>query len=248
MLHGAERDLFDVEFALPAQCADRLKDGGADIGIVPAAALLDQDLKMFRGAGIACRGAVRSILLISKEPPANIRVLAADSSSRSSVLLARIILNQVYAANPEFVSMPPDAPSMLESADAALIIGDPALRLDPVVLREEGFHVADLGEEWLKLTGLPMVFAVWAGRPQVWSAERERGFVSSCRFGMRHLDDIVTAEHAARGISVELAKTYLTQHIVFELGDAEYAGLQRYLEYAADVARAPLVSPERISV
>jgi predicted solute-binding protein len=248
MLHGAQRDLFDLEFALPAECADRLKNGRADIGIVPAAALLDQDLRIFRGAGIACRGAVRSILLISKEPPANIRVLAADSSSRSSVLLARIILNQVYETNPEFVSMLPDLASMLDAADAALIIGDPALRLDPATLREEGFYVADLGEEWLKLTGLPMVFAVWAGRPLVWTAERERGFVSSCRFGTDHLDDIVATEHAARGIGAELAKTYLTRHIVFELGDFEYEGLRRYLEYAADVARAPLVSPEGISV
>lgn len=248
MLHGAERDLFDLEFALPAECADRLRDGRADIGIVPAAALLDQDLKIFRGAGIACRGAVRSILLISKEPLANIRLLAADSSSRSSVLLARIILNQVYGANPEFVSMPPDMASMLDAADAALIIGDPALRLDPVALRQEGFHVADLGEAWLTLTGLPMVFAVWAGRPDMWSAERERGFVSSCRFGLRHLDEIVATEHAARGISAELAKTYLARHIVFELGDAEYEGLRRYLEYAAEIARAPLVSPEGISV
>ena len=165
MLHGAERDLFDLEFALPAECADRLANGAADIGIVPVAALLDQDLTIFRGAGIACRGPVRSILLISKEPLRNIRTLAVDSSSRSSVMLARIILSEVYGATPDLISMPPEFGSMLDVADAALIIGDPALRLDSVALREQGFHVADLGEEWWKLTGLPMVFAVWAGRP-----------------------------------------------------------------------------------
>jgi chorismate dehydratase len=248
MLHGAERGLFDLEFALPAECADRLKDGRADIGIAPAAALLDQDLKVFRGVGIACRGAVRSILLISREPLADVRVLAADSSSRSSVLLARIILNQAYGANPEFISAPPDVASRLDAASAGLIIGDPALRLDPAALRQEGLHVADLGEEWMKLTGLPMVFAVWAGRPEVWSEERERSFVSSCRFGLHHLNDIIAVEHSRRGVTADLAKTYLTRHIVYELGDAEYEGLQRYLDYAAAIAGAPLVSPEGVSV
>ena len=234
MLHGAERDLFDLEFALPAVCADRLGNSSADIGIVPVAALLDQDLTIFRGAGIACRGPVRSILLISKEPLRNIRTLAVDSSSRSSVMLARIILNEAYGATPDLISMPPEFGSMLDVADAALIIGDPALRLDPVALREQGFHVADLGEEWWKLTGLSMVFAVWAGRPNVWTEERERAFVSSCRYGMAHIDDIVATEHVARGVSAELAKSYLTRHIVFELGDAEYEGMQCYLDHASE--------------
>lgn len=234
MLHGAERDLFDLEFALPAECADRLANGAADIGIVPVAALLDQDLTIFRGAGIACRGPVRSILLISKEPLRNIRTLAVDSSSRSSVMLARIILSEVYGATPDLISMPPEFGSMLDVADAALIIGDPALRLDSVALREQGFHVADLGEEWWKLTGLPMVFAVWAGRPNVWTEDRQRAFVSSCRYGIANIDDIVAVEYASRGINAELARTYLTRHIVFELGDAEYEGMQCYLDHASE--------------
>ena len=234
MIHGSERDLFDLEFALPVECADRLASGAADIGIVPVAALLDQDLAIFRGAGIACRGPVRSILLISKQPFRNIRKLAVDSSSRSSVMLARIILSEAYGATPDLISMPPEFGSMLDLADAALIIGDPALRLDPIALWEQGFHVADLGEEWWKLTGFPMVFAVWAGRSHVWTEERERAFISSCRYGMTHIDDIVAAEHAARGVSAELAKSYLTRHIVFELGDAEYEGMQCYLDHASE--------------
>lgn len=234
MLHGSERDFFDLDFALPVECADRLANGNADIGIVPVAALLDQDLTIFRGAGIACRGPVRSILLISKEPLRNIRMLAVDSGSRSSVMLARIILSEVYGATPDLISLPPEFGPMLDVADAALIIGDPALRLDPAALREQGFHVADLGEEWWELTALPMVFAVWAGRQHVWTEERERAFVSSYRYGLAHIDDIVAAEHAARGVSVELAKSYLTRHIVFELGHAEYEGMQCYLDHASE--------------
>lgn len=234
MLHGGERDLFDLEFALPVECADRLAGGRADIGIVPVAALLDQELAIFRGAGIACRGPVRSILLISKEPFRNIRTLAVDSSSRSSVMLARIILSEAYGATPHLISMAPEFGSMLDVADAALIIGDPALRLDPVALREQGFHVADLGEEWWKLTGLPMVFAVWAGQPHIWTVEREQALISSCRYGLAHVDDIIAAEHAARGVTADLAKSYLTRHIVFELGDAEYEGMQCYLDHASE--------------
>ena len=150
MLHGPERQVFDLDFALPAECADRLKDGRADIGIVPVAALLDQDLKVFRGAGIACHGAVRSILLISKTPFGAVRTLATDSSSRSSALLSRIILSEAYGVRPEVASMAPDLDAMLAAADAALIIGDPALRLDPASLESTGLRVADLGEEWLK--------------------------------------------------------------------------------------------------
>jgi chorismate dehydratase len=233
MLHGPQRDIFDLEFALPAECADRLANGRADIGIVPVAALLDQDLAIFRGTGIACRGAVRTILLASKRPLAEIRRLATDSSSRSSVRLARVVLAHRYSSTPTLISMAPDLDSMLQSADAGLVIGDPALRLDPDALRGQGLFVADLGEEWMALSGLPMVFAVWAGRREGHNAAYERAFVDSYRFGAAHIDDIVRAEHAARGVTAGLAHAYLTRHIVFELGETEYAGMRRFLEYAA---------------
>src|SRR5207253_10952260 len=105
MLHGPQREIFDVEFAVPSECADRVRDGIADIGIVPVATLLDQDLEIFRGSGIACRGPVRSILLISRVPFTDIRTLATDSGSRSSVMLARIILDRRYRTRPDLSSM-----------------------------------------------------------------------------------------------------------------------------------------------
>jgi predicted solute-binding protein len=237
MLHGAQRGIFDVSFALPAECADRLLDGTADIGIVPVAHLLRQELEIFRGAGIASRGAVRTILLVSKVPFGEIRSLAADAASRTSVLLARILLAQRYGAEPALLSMPADLPAMLESADAALIIGDPALRLDPAELP---FPSLDLGAEWTAWSGLPMVFAVWAGSKTVWSREREQVFVDSCRYGLAHLDDIVQSEHAARGVTPELARRYLTENVVLELGHREYAGLELFLQHAAQLERQPV--------
>ena len=165
--HGEQRGLFDLSFAIPAECADRLESGLADIGIVPAVELNRQKLEIIRGAGIACHGPVRSIFLISKVPSSEIRKLAADSTSRTSVALSRVILSRKYGVEPEVRSHAPHLPSMLEHADAALIIGDAALVLDPADLP---FHVLDLGAEWVQMTGLPMVFAVWAARAELSAA------------------------------------------------------------------------------
>src|ERR1700729_3390583 len=127
MLHGAQRGLFDLEFRIPSDCADQLASGAADIGIVPSFELTRLKLEVIPGTGIACRGPVRSILMISSRPAAEIRTLAADSSSRTSVELARVILERKYGASPTLSRQPPDLDAMLQAADAALIIGDPAL-------------------------------------------------------------------------------------------------------------------------
>jgi len=237
MLHGRQRAIFDLSFALPAECADRLASGSADIGIVPVVHLLRQKLEIFRGAGIACRGPVRSILLISKIPFSKIRTLATDSGSRTSVVLARILLAERYNVEPQLISLPADLPCMLEQADAALIIGDPALRLDPAAIP---FHSLDLGAEWTQMTGLPMVFAVWAGSKNIWSREREQALVDSCRYGLSHIDEIGRGEYAARGITAELAHKYLTQNVVFELGSKEYEGLDLFLQRAAQLEHLPV--------
>ncbi len=251
MTRGPQQGIFDLSFDIPSVCADRVLSGQADIGIVPAAALLERDLAIYRGAGIACRGAVRTILLISKVPYERIGVLAADSSSRTSVLLSRLILGEAYGTNPALISMPPRLRPMLEAADAALIIGDPALVIDPDELRGQHLHVTDLGEEWMRMTGLPMVFAVWAGRSDIHSRAHEEVFIDSCRFGLEHLDEIVDQEHAQRGISARLARQYLTENLVLELGETEYRGMSEFLRLASQLAparTAPKPRPEGVTV
>src|SRR5574340_821724 len=200
MLHGPQKGLFDLSFRIPAECADRVAAGAADIGIVPVFDLLRRPWGTVPGVGIACRGAVRSILLITKCAPEEIRTLAADTSSRTSVALARVILAGRYGAHPEFVPHPPDPDAMLRAADAALIIGDPALRVDPAALP---WRTYDLGSEWLEMTGLPMVFAVWAGAPACITEDVVRAFQGSCEFGLAHLDEIVRQESASRGFPRE---------------------------------------------
>jgi chorismate dehydratase len=229
MLHGPQAGLFDLDFRVPAGCADQLAAGEADIGIVPSFELTRQDLEIIPGTGIACRGAVRSILLISSRPAAEIRTLAVDSSSRTSVELVRVILQRRYGAEPESIPHAPDLETMLRIADAALIIGDPALRIEPALLP---YHVYDLGAEWMELTGLPMVFAVWAGRKGVVTPAVVEAFRDSCRYGRERLDEIVTSESARREFPPELVREYLTRYIVHELGVKEYEGMELFLNYA----------------
>jgi chorismate dehydratase len=233
MLHGPQRDLFDLEFAIPAVCADRLASGAADIGIVPSFELTRQNLETIPGAGIACHGPVRSILLISSRPAAQIRTLAADSSSRTSVELARVILARKYGAHPQLIRQAPNLDAMLQSADAALIIGDPALRIDPARLP---YHAYDLGAEWIEMTGLPMVFAVWAARPGMLGANLAGAFLESCRYGRERIEAIVSVEAARREFAPELVREYLSRHIVHELSPRDYEGMELFLRYARKLA------------
>jgi chorismate dehydratase len=232
--YGPNQGLFDLEFRLPSECADRLAAGAADIGIAPSIELARQGLELIPGAGIACRGAVRSILLVTRTPLAEIRTLAGDTSSRTSVALARIILERRYGALPRVIARPPDLPSMLAEADAALLIGDPALHVEPERLP---YQTLDLGAEWRDMTGLPMVFAVWARRPGAAAndpAALAEAFLASCRFGRARLEEIARRESAPRGFTEAFAHEYLSRHIVNELGEEEYAGMRRFLAYARE--------------
>jgi chorismate dehydratase len=239
MLRGPQSRLFELSFAVPSLCADRLAAGQADIGIVPCVEIPRLGLQGLRGIGIASTGTVRSILLISKTDPRRIRSLAADSSSRTSVALARIILARRYGCEPELVSMAPDLGAMLSRADAALIIGDPALRVEPAALR---CPVLDLGLEWRALTGLPMVYAAWAGRPDRVRPEWAEAFEHSYRYGAAHLDEILDSSERDPSIPRALAERYLTQNVVYELGAEEYAGMDLFLAYAAELAGSPVRS------
>ncbi|MDX2151634.1 MAG: menaquinone biosynthesis protein [Bryobacteraceae bacterium] len=229
MEHGPQRGVFDVSYAVPSACADAVAAGAADIGLVPVAEIARLGLHIAPGVGIACRGAVRSILLVSKVAVRQIRTLAADTSSRTSVELARVILREKFGVAPEFIRMSPSLASMLGAADAALLIGDAALRLEPAELP---FVTLDLGAEWVEMTGRPFVFAAWAGRARHVTPEVGRVFVTSYEYGRAHLDDLVEAEARRRGFDEGLVRRYLTEHIRFELGEPEREGLRLFLDYA----------------
>ncbi len=235
MLHGAQKPIFDLEFRLPSACADALADGEADIGIVPAIEVERLGLDIIPGVGIACRGEVRSILLISKVPPERVRTLATDTSSRSSNMLARVILERGYEAHPALEPCRPALSEMLAHADAAVMIGDPALRLE---IESLPYTCLDLGAEWLAFSGLPMVFAVWACRPGLDTAALAPAFLDCWRFGMANLEEIVRTEAPLRGLPEERAREYLSRRIVFEIGEQEREGMRAFVEYAHTLSAA----------
>lgn len=230
--HGQQRDLFDLLFALPSQCAADVVRGDAEIGLLPVIEIHRNGLDWLPETGIACRGAVRSILFVSKVEPARVGTLAADMGSRTSVMLSRIWLAERFGAEPRIHSAPPDLPRMLAEADAALVIGDAALRLDPAAAAREYF-VADLGTQWAALTGLPMVFALWSGRRENLPPGYGRHFLASYRAGREHLEEIVEEESAQRGLPRDLAWEHLTRQIVFELNERDHKGRETFLAMAA---------------
>jgi predicted solute-binding protein len=230
----ALQGIFDLRFALPSFCAQQLASGEADIGILPVIETARQSLDYFRGTGIACHGPVRTILLISKVPYSQIRTLAVDSGSRTSVMLSRVILAERFGATPRVFAHPANMEAMLAQADAALIIGDPALHIDPATIP---YNCLDLGGEWVSMTGLPMVFAVWSARRELISDRYAQAFRESCRYGLDQMDDIVREQSPIRQVPPELTRAYLTKHIVFELEDRDYEGMRRYLDLALSLEK-----------
>jgi predicted solute-binding protein len=171
-------------------------------------------------------------------PFREIRTLATDAGSRTSVMLSRVILAEKFGATPRVFSQPPELAAMLGAADAALLIGDAALHVDPATLP---FETLDLGAEWTSLTSLPMVFAVWAGKKEAVQPRYGQALADSCRYGLERVAEIVPVEAVARKLPEPLVHRYLTEYIIFEFGPKHAEGLAEYLKraLALDKVRAP---------
>lgn len=230
MMHGQQQSEVELSFSIPSICAARVESGAIDVGLVPVAEIARQGLAIVADVGIAALGAVRSILLVSRVPVRKIRTVAVDLSSRTSVQLARVILRERYGVEPRLTPEEPVLETMLATSDAALVIGDPALRVEPDRLPHE---CLDLGAEWALLTGLPMVFAAWAAKAASFEDAFRRVAQDSYRFGQEHLLQIVESEHQQRGITKALATEYFARYIQFNLGREERRGLEAFLELAA---------------
>src|ERR1700758_1482140 len=158
--HGEAGRKFDISYTVPSGCARALAEGTADIGISPAAADAEiPGLPVLPDVAIASRREVRSILLVSRVPIDQVRTVALDTSSVTSVALAKILFEKWLGGGRTFTTMAPDIEKMLAEHDAGLVIGDPALKVD-----RKRFQALDLAEEWIRYTGKPFVFAFWAVR------------------------------------------------------------------------------------
>lgn len=240
--HGPAGDDFDISYTVPSVCADALRDGTSDIGIIPAAAYASiPDLVILPEVAIAATGRVRSILLVSKVPLEQIRTVAADTSSRTSVALLQVLFRMFWGGPRDLCPMPPNLASMLSSCDAALLIGDAALVVD-----RSRYLTWDLAEEWNLLTGKPFVFAFWAVRLRALS-EMRRGldlghvFRESRDHGLQPgaLTQIAQEWAQRLGLTKEDITSYLTRSIDYTFGAENAAGLRLFYEYASQFGAIP---------
>jgi chorismate dehydratase len=234
MLHGAQQDRYELQFATPAHCADAVRDREADVGILPAIEYhrID-DLQIISGISIASKSRVRSVLLLSSGPIEKIQTVAVDTSSRTSAAFLRILLGKFYSLKVQFIASAPRPDEMLKQADAALVIGDPALTYRGAA------EVYDLAAEWKKSTGLPFVFAFWAGHADKNLSLYRKDFEQSREFGLAHVDDIA-AEYALK-LHMEPAdvKVYLTQNIDYSLDEENCRGLRLFFKLAREAGIIP---------
>ena len=227
-LKGHHADLFTPSYHPPALVARLLAQGNLDVGLIPSIEVQRiPDLRVLPDLCIAATQEVRSVLMVSKVPPAEVRKVALDQNSRTSVALLRILLRERYGLDPEYLPERPEIDRMLAEADAALIIGDPALRIE-----RERYRVIDLAAEWRALTGLPFVFAVWAVRPEVEFTDLAFYFKSSLRYGMSSLDTVVRESAAEMGLDTSEVRSYLTESLTFFLRHDEIQGLEEFYRRA----------------
>jgi chorismate dehydratase len=241
----AARD-FDISYTLPSACARALADRTADIGIIPAAAYAEiPGLQILPDVAIASRQEVRSILLVSKVPVDQIRTVALDTSSLTSVALTKVLLEKWLGGARTYTPMPPDVDAMLAAHDAGLLIGDPALKID-----RTRYHTLDLAKEWIRHTGKPFVFAFWAARtdalleappsldlPAVFQRSRDHGLEPSS------LHQIALEWAPRLDLSEAIIKNYLTQNIHYQLDADCLGGLRLFYRYAAEIGALP-AAPE----
>jgi chorismate dehydratase len=229
---------FEIISTVPSECAEMLRAGTADIGIVPVVAYLSiPDLRIIPNVAIAANGPVRSILLVSRMPLEEVRTVAADTSSRTSVALARVLFRKWFGGGREFTSMPPLLDVMLKCCDAALLIGDPALTVD-----RTRYICYDLAEEWKRLTGDPFVFAFWAVRAEALSEtdlDLIKIFQQSRDHGLANVETLARTWAPRVGISESAVRTYLTDNIDYSLGEENLAGLELFFEYAVECGMLP---------
>ena len=234
MLHGPQQGKHELQFATPAHCADAVRDGEADVGIIPAIEYHRiEHLQIISGIAIASKSRVRSVLLLSRVPIERIQSVAVDTSSRTSAAFLRILLGKFYSLKVKFIPSAPRPEEMLRQADSALVIGDPALTY------RGSAEVYDLAAEWKKFTGLPFVFAFWAGHADKNLSLYRKDFEQSREFGMAHIDDIA-AEYALK-LNMEPAdvKVYLTENIDYSLDEENCRGLRLFFKLAREVGIIP---------
>jgi predicted solute-binding protein len=263
--NGPLRGKYDPSFTVPSQCAEQLRTGSADVAIIPAIEYQRIDnLVILPEMAIASKKQVRSLLIIAKKPIEQVKSFALDGSSRSTQTLTRILCLEKWKIAPEFFQSPPDLCAMLQQADAALLIGDPALRIAVGIEKDswpgaegqtvcravtlgitssEFLYVYDVVGEWRSLTGLPAVLAVWAARRDIATPDVAADFLASRDFGLSRIPEICFDAARELELPARTLESYLRHNIDFSLDEENRRGLELYFDYAQKLRLIPQAKP-----
>jgi chorismate dehydratase len=258
---------YDLSFTLPSLCAEALRAGQADIAIIPAIEYQRiEGLVVLPDMAVAARGEVRSILVIARKPIELARRFALDTSSRSSAALVKLLCRNYWGISPEFVPAAPDPSAMLAQADAALVIGDPALRIaikldqlaqkkptgefccggdpgDQAVPGVDTLFVYDVAHQWREMTARPCVLAIWAARREAVTPEILEDFLASKEYGLARITEIAEGAALKLDLPARPLERYLRENIDFSLGPENLAGLELYYKQCAEAGLIPQAHP-----
>ncbi len=239
LVYGLDREFarFAVRFDLPSECARLLHAHDVDLGLIPSIECLRGPVSyaLVPDLAVTSRGAVASVAIYTRRETRDIRTIAMDTSSRTSVALAAIMLRRRFGVSAEPVPMAPDLDAMLARADAALIIGDTALVLDHEAM---GVRKIDLGEEWTAATGLPFVYACWTGWPGALTPADVAALQRARDEGVAQSDAVAAAYYPDDTRRQAVARRYLRDNIRYSLGRDELEGLKVFYQYATELKLA----------
>ena len=249
ILEGEERSVFESTLNTPAECADLLANRTVDIGLIPSIEYQRiQGARIVPGPVVASTHRVRSVILVSEMPLWKVRTVAYDKGSRTSVTLAQVIFKEFYGTRPHFRPSEPDIANMLAQSDAALLIGDQALKFveanerpdaekQRALLRlgAEPLQVFDLAERWRFLTGLPFIFAFWAVRDGFADKSVNEWLNRSRDFGVANITAIVEKYSGILEIKKELLREYFERNVYYHMDRSGIEGLQLFYEKAARI-------------
>jgi chorismate dehydratase len=241
-LHGPRRHDFEVLPASPAGCAEQLASGKADIGLIPVIEYQRiPGLCIIPDVAIAASNEVRSVLLVRRQDSGPIQSVALDTSSRTSVALVKLLLGARMGIQPEYAPHEPQIAEMLRKHDAALLIGDAALRCSP-----EEYDITDLAAAWRAWQGKPFVFAFWACRQETADFDRLADvFMEAKRWGLDRIDEIAACYSRTLQMPARFLEGYLRNNLDHNLGPEHLAGLERFYRLAFEAGMTGELRPVR---
>ena len=268
---GPLQGRYNLSFTVPSLCAEALRSGQVDVAIIPAIEYQRMEgMVVLPEMAVAAKREVRSILVLAKKPIEQAKRVALDTNSRSSVALTRLLCKGFWRIAPEFIDAPPDSAAMLAEADAALLIGDPALRIrlkvdallakapdakgccgsDLLSDKDEApvpgvdtLFVYDVAEQWRQMTGKPCVLAIWVGCRELITPDVVADFLASKEYGLVRIGEIAEAAALKLELAPRDVEIYLRDNIDFSLDTANLEGLEHYFRECAATGLIPRAKP-----